>query len=122
MNKDDAQDQINDYIHLADTPAKYRQRCVSVASWPNLEPENDPVDENLSLSLRAKLLYGQHSFEDLVEDGSFGSEIQISGILDKCEQDGVLVIHNDIPNYKTKTKKDKTLKNKLFNKLTAWLS
>ena len=109
----------------SDMNLNFEGKSFSLSSWPNIPISdlNDPSDEELSLSLRAKLLYGEHSFESLVEDGSFGNRLQIINTLKACYDLGVLVIHNSINNHEdTEAKREKTsFRKSIYAKLSRWL-
>jgi hypothetical protein len=64
---------------------KYVGTFLSLSGWVDLNSKStSEQDEMLGLSLRAKLLYGSHLFEDLVAAGHFGNEQQIIKVLDEC--------------------------------------
>jgi len=99
-------------------------KCLSLSSWVNLD-SHDEINENLSLSLRAQLLYGKHLYEDLINNGNFGDEEHIIRVLKLCEQEGVLIIHEDKNNknacQEKKTSNKRPSKRKLYKKLLTWL-
>jgi len=101
--------------------SSYDGKSLSVSSWPNipLAVFNGDGDEAFSLSLRAKLLYGEHSFESLLESGDFGNKEQIIATLDACDELGVLTIHastSEIP-----IQKKAKQKGSVYSKLLKWL-
>ena len=102
--------------------SSYDGKSLSVSSWPiiPLSVFNDDSDETYSLSLRAKLLYGKHSFESLIECGDFGSKEQIITTLDACNELGVLIIHASTPEESPMQKKTKQ-KSSVYSKLLKWL-
>ena len=109
---------------------KFKGKFISLSSWVNIDGNINAVDEVFSLSLRAKLLYGKHLFEDLLNHEDFGSEEQIINVLYLCEQQGSLVIHQELHDLKTnvgnvkknnKIKKEKPFRGMLYRKLQSWL-
>ena len=103
---------------------KYEGCYLSTSSWANISEFNEETEENLSLSLRAKLLYGKHLFEDLVSSKNFGSATQIAKTLDKCNKAGVLVIEEDNLTQAKETKESKEtgmFGTRLYSILSDWL-
>ena len=107
--------------------SSYDGKSLSVSSWPNipLAVLNDVSDETYSLSLRAKLLYGKHSFESLIECGDFGSKEQIITTLDACNELSVLTIHTSKPDHastpESPMQKKTKLRSSVYSKLLKWL-
>jgi len=109
-------------IEQAEKSAIYKGCFISISSWVNFE-EIDDVDENCSLALRAKLLYGKHLFEDLLSNNSFGSEEQIIQTLELCNAQGVLVINKESSTLSSnQTSSSNIQKKRLYSKLLSWLS
>ena len=105
---------------------RYEGKSFSLSSWPNIAAFVNAEDEMCSLSLRAKLLYGKHSFDSLLSDNCFGDKRQIITTLAACEKLGLLEIHEpstDIHEAYTNpsSKKSVKRKNSIYSKLIKWL-
>lgn len=108
--------------------AKYKGSHLALSGWVNLKTKHaNADDEILGLSLRAKLLYGNHLFEDLVAAGSFGTEQQIIEILEECNASGSLLIEKGKETVaesqeKKKTKRKSKFGSSFYNKINKWLN
>ena len=105
---------------------RYEGKSFSLLSWPNIAAFVSAEDEMCSLSLRAKLLYGKHSFDSLLSDNCFGDKRQIIATLAECEKLGLLKIHEpstDIHEQPTNPSSKKSIKrkNSIYSKLIKWL-
>jgi len=105
-------------------PKNYEGHSFSLSSWADIPLSTfiNDSDETFSLSLRAKLLYGKHSFESLLLDGSFGNKAQIISTLEACEELGVLITHSSqVDSHEVSQDEGKKPKNSIYSKLLKWL-
>ena len=104
---------------------QFTGKFLSLSSWVTIDSHNE-VNATLSLSLRARLLYGKHLFEDLIKNGDFGDQQQITNVLELCVKEGVLIVHKDQcstpSSSEIKVSKQNSTKHKLYKRLLSWLN